>query len=489
MVGKVFLLRKSSHITQNHICNRGKMIKLSRAFLLNLAFLLAALSVGAQPSADAGKTLFRNYCGSCHVTDMKTPMTGPALGGVEERWADYPIEDLYGWIRNSPYMINVVKHPRAIEVWEENNKAAMTAYPNLTDDEIGSLLLYIDAQYNKVDEGPNPDPNGVVSQGPNYNWLYWVLFGVLGALALILTRTIGSLDKVVAANEGRTVIEKPLLQKIFSKRNVTFLIFAAVVIGGIKTVNNAIALGRQQNYQPEQPIKFSHVTHAGENQIDCQYCHDGARRSKHSVIPAANTCMNCHSAIKTGPTYGTAELTKIYASIGFNPTTDQYIDNYESLDREEVKAIYTKWMTDNYLVDAGLQQLDRKGEQRIAAQWSDLVESLTNDQKKELYGPIEWTRIHNLPDHVYFNHAQHVVAGQIECQDCHGKVEEMEVVFQHSPLSMGWCINCHRNTEVQFDDNEYYASYEAYHAQLASGDKEKVTVEDIGGLECQKCHY
>ena len=157
------------------------------------------------------------------------------------------------------------------------------------------------------------------------------------------------------------------------------------------TVNNAITLGRQQNYQPDQPIKFSHVTHAGENQIDCQYCHDGARRSKHSVIPAANTCMNCHSAIQVGSKYGTAELTKIYASVGYDPSTGTYIENYENLEREEIKEIYTKWMADNYRLDAGVQIMDKKGEKLVASQWEALVESLTNDQKKKIYGPIEWT--------------------------------------------------------------------------------------------------
>jgi len=488
MVGKVLLRRKSSRITQIYMHKRGKMIKSSGSFLIISVFLLSVFSLGAQPSADAGKTTFRNYCGSCHSTDMKTAATGPALGGAEERWGEYPQEDLYAWIRNSQKLI-ATGHPRAVQVYEDNNKSVMTAFPNLTDDEIASVLLYINEKFTEVPKEATGGGPGVAAQETNYNWLYWVLFSVLGALALILTRTIGSLDKAAAAGEGRTVIERPLLKRVFSKQNVSFLIFAAVIFGGYHTVNNAIALGRQQNYEPDQPIKFSHTTHAGENQIDCEYCHDGARRSKHSVIPAANTCMNCHSAIQVGSQYGTAELTKIYASVGYDPATGAYIENYENLDREAIKDIYTKWISDNYLESTGLTQLDRKGERIVNEQWADLVSSLTNDQKKKIYGPIEWTRIHNLPDHVYFNHAQHVVAGQIECQDCHGKVEEMEVVYQHSPLSMGWCINCHRQTEVQFEDNEYYASYETYHAQLASGDKEKVTVEDIGGLECQKCHY
>ena len=135
--------------------------------------------------------------------------------------------------------------------------------------------------------------------------------------------------------------------------------------------------------------------------------------------------------------------------------------------------------------------LDRKGEKLIEDQWKGIVAALTNPENgdNKIYGPIEWVRIHNLADHAYFNHAQHVSVGQLECQTCHGKVEEMEVLYQASPLSMGWCINCHRQTEVKFADNEYYKSYTRYHEEIQKGQRDKVTVEDIGGLECQKCHY
>jgi hypothetical protein len=255
------------------------------------------------------------------------------------------------------------------------------------------------------------------------------------------------------------------------------------------TVNNAINLGRQQGYQPDQPIKFSHATHAGLHKIDCKYCHDGARRSKHSVIPAANTCMNCHKAIEKGSTYGTAELTKIFASIGYDPSTDKYIENYDELKTEDIEKIYKKWIADEYVKDNST--LDREGERLIEEQWDAIVSSLTDPDNGDdkIQGPIEWVRIHNLPDHVYFNHAQHVTVGKVECQQCHGKVEAMEVVEQYSPLSMGWCINCHRETDVQFADNEYYKSFEIYHEELAKGKRKGVTVEEIGGLECQKCHY
>jgi hypothetical protein len=197
--------------------------------------------------------------------------------------------------------------------------------------------------------------------------------------------------------------------------------------------------------------------------------------------------MNCHKAIKVGSQYGTAELTKIYASIGYDPTSDKYIDNYESLSQEEVSRIYKSWISNTHIKsgEAG------DAEEVANDQWDAIVEALTDPTVGDntVQGPIEWVRIHNLPDHAYFNHAQHVSVGKVECQTCHGQVEEMELVAQHAPLSMGWCINCHRQTEVQFADNDYYKSYENYHKEIANGERDKVTVEDIGGLECQKCHY
>ena len=456
---------------------------------LFLALAIMPMFLSGQASMDAGKTLFKNNCAQCHDKKMKSDLTGPALGGVEERWADYPQEDLYAWIRNSSALA-ATGQPRAVEMidWASS---AMQAFPNLTDEDLESLLAYI----NGVNTGVYPPKKvggstaEVAVEASTPTWLYYALFGFLAFLAVILARIISNLNVIAAAKEGSTYAQKTLFQTLTSKGVISFALFAAVILGGYTTVNNAINLGRQQGYAPEQPIKFSHEIHAGLHKIDCQYCHDGARRSKHAVIPAANTCMNCHRAIKVGSTYGTAELTKIYASIGYNPTDNTYIKDYDKLSQEELKTIYTKWIADSYLSENSLEVIDEAGEDLVAEQWDGIVSSLTNDQKKDIQGPIEWIRIHNLPDHVYFNHAQHVAVGKLECQNCHGTVEEMEVMSQHSPLSMGWCINCHRETEVQFKGNEYYESYAKYHDQLASGDKDKVTVEDIGGLECQKCHY
>ena len=456
--------------------------------LLAIFSVLSMAAVHAEVSPDAGKDLFKSYCAACHAKDMRSAATGPALGGSQARWGDDVA--LYAWIRNSQALI-ADGHPRATELWNQYKPTVMTAFPNLTDDEIGSIMAYVNGVYDGT-YGATPaateEAKGPVEEKSNLP-MYLIIALILAALALLLTKIILNLRQIVAARAGEEYEKKTLWQVMTSKGVITFLIFAVVILGSYTTVNNATNLGRQEGYAPDQPIKFSHETHAGLHKIDCQYCHDGARRSKHSMIPGANTCMNCHKAIKVGSTYGTAELTKIFASIGYDPNTNTYIEHYDSKTEEEIKVIYTKWIGDNYKAAKELPDLDKAGVLEVEKQWRAIVSSLTNEQKKKIQGPIEWVRIHNLPDHVYFNHAQHVTVGQVECQTCHGPVETMETLAQASPLSMGWCINCHRQTEVKFKDNPYYQDYTRYHEEMASGKRSKVTVADIGGLECQKCHY
>jgi len=419
---------------------------------------------------------------------MKDDMTGPALGAIEERWES--TEDLYAWIRNSVAFAET-GNARAQEMinWAPS---AMNAFPNLTDDDLANLIGYINGVY----EGTYPPKvagaplTGPVVKEDTSNWVYAGIVGLLAIVAFILARVASNYNRLLEYKETGIVIEQPTIWESLTKKSVvSFVIFLGVVVLGFTTVNNATSYGRQQGYQPDQPIAFSHEIHAGINKIDCQYCHDGARRSKHAVIPAANTCMNCHKAIEKGSNYGTAELTKIFASIGYDPSTDQYIENYESLEEDDIKAIYTKWITNEYLKDNELAALDAEGTEEVENQWIGIKSSLTNETKPQIQGPIEWVRIHNLPDHAYFNHSQHVAVGKVACQECHGEVENMAVVQQYAPLSMGWCISCHRQTEVQFKGNEYYNSYQKYHDELNAGTRQKVTVEDIGGLECQKCHY
>jgi cytochrome c553 len=199
------------------------------------------------------------------------------------------------------------------------------------------------------------------------------------------------------------------------------MLLSAYVVTDMMVVE-AIAIGRSPGYGPDQPIKFSHAIHAGENQTDCRYCHHSAGLSKSAGIPAASVCMNCHLVVRNGKNSGTFEIAKL-------------IDAYEN---------------------------------NI---------------------PIEWVRVYSLPDHAYFNHAQHTEAGGIDCAECHGKVEEMHIIKQYPDMSMGWCINCHRETKVDFLGNEFYAQYEKLSAQVRDGILDSVSVEQIGGLECMKCHY
>ena len=462
----------------------------------SVALLIALFWTGANAQdPKKGEQLFLSNCASCHKADMKGDLTGPALGGVQDRWSAFSGE-LYSWIRNSQGVLadpSSKANGYATALYGKWAKSVMTPFPALTDADIDDILLFITNKYETGCADRNCATTDVATTSGATNeeksgmgsTVLWVLIFVLGLATLFLARYINNLNRLAAQKTGGdTVAEKSFLEILLNPTLVRIVVFALILLGGYTTVNNAIGLGRQQNYAPTQPIKFSHELHAGQNGIDCQYCHDGARRSRHSVIPATNTCMNCHTAVQSGPEYGTAEILKIYASASFNPISNKtpghgayFADTTSAATRLE---IYRQWLKEANKANTEI------GDREINTQLAEA---------KALLGKtIEWTRIHNLPDHVYFNHAQHVTVGKVACQDCHGKVEEMKVVKQYSPLSMGWCVNCHRQTKIQFNDNGYYKSddykmYEQYHNEVNSGKRNGVTVEEIGGLECQKCHY
>jgi hypothetical protein len=165
--------------------------------------------------------------------------------------------------------------------------------------------------------------------------------------------------------------------------------------------------GNQQDYEPVQPIEFSHRQHAGKLEISCVYCHFGADKSRHAGIPPASLCMNCH-ALVTAP-------------------RDKVLEEFRQAQRERRAA--------RPVVSEELQRLyDALG----------LDEKLQPDPAKQPT-PIAWVRIHKLPAFTCFDHRPHQAAG-VDCQHCHGKVETMDRVRQVSNLSMGWCVNCHRET-------------------------------------------
>ncbi|MCS6927932.1 MAG: c-type cytochrome [Saprospiraceae bacterium] len=460
-------------------------------WIVVIASLLTNGVLQAAPNVEEGKSLFMANCASCHSRDMKTNLTGPALAGVEERWAAYPRQDLYKWIRASQALIQE-GHPRAVELWNQWKPTLMNNFPGLTDEQIESILLYINDVANKASTSTQAGQTAQPVSTAKDDSTLWILIAVgviLALLALALMRVVDNLQNLARVQAGQPPVRRTLAQILTTKGAIAFMVFAATLILGYKTVDNATRMGRQQGYQPEQPIAFSHALHAGANKIDCQYCHDSARKSKHASIPGANTCMNCHTVVKKGSKTGTAEITKIFASIGYDPITNKYIPDYDKWTEKQIAELYKKWIAQEYMADHNLKALDETGRETVETQWEGIVKALKDDSNGKIQGPIEWVRVHNLPDHAYFSHAQHVAVGQVACQQCHGPIEQMEEVYQYSTLGMGWCINCHRQTEVKFADNDYYQQYARYHEELKSGKRQKVTVEDIGGLECQKCHY
>ncbi len=426
--------------------------KLSSNYLrLSLIFLLTfSTSLFAQEGDPVvGKSLFNANCIACHKLDKK--MTGPALRKVESRLADAEGLDrewLYQWIKNS---IGLVKSGDAYanKIYNEYNGAAMTSFPTLTNEDIDNILAYTNSEPTAA---PPVAPGTVAtsstsSEGGISNKIILGALGLLfallaGALFLVnktLTNFAEAKGVVLAESPKRTPIWKAFIQN-------QFLVFVTVIglmlASGYFVYGYFMQVGINQGYEPVQPIHYSHRIHAGDNGIDCKFCHSSSRVSKNAGIPSLNVCMNCHKSI-----YEVAPETQAEGLA-------EYGVDYNL----EIKKLYD------------------------AVGWDDAEQKYTGKTS-----PVKWIQIHKLPDFAYFNHSQHVIVGGVECQTCHGPVEDMEIVSQHSPLTMGWCINCHRETDVKVKDNAYYTKI---HEQLYKKyGKENFTAAQMGGLECGKCHY
>jgi len=420
------------------------MLRFKKIVFQSIALVAIVLFSNFSSSAQDGKAIFQANCASCHnpIKDA----TGPALQGVDKRVPSK--EWLYNWIHNSAKVISS-GDKYANDLYNKWNKTAMTAFPQLSNAEIDAVIKYVNDY-----KAPSATPAaGAATQNApeedNSNMYILVTLALL-VLMVILWKVNSGLKRVANEKQGL-----PNVKEIPFYRNKLFVAIAiilAFILAGYWIANGSIEMGRQQNYKPEQPIFYSHKVHAGINQINCLYCHAGAEKSKHAMVPSTTVCMNCHKQIieYTGeaehPLYneegekinGTEQIQLLYKYAGWDPAKKDYI-------RDEKGAIKAT--------------------------------------------PIKWTKIHNLPDHVYFNHSQHVAVGKVPCQQCHGPIQEMDEVYQFSPLSMGWCINCHRQTKVQFENNNYYSIFEKYHQELKDKKRDGVTVEEIGGLECQRCHY
>lgn len=379
-------------------------------------------------------------------------MTGPALGGViDKEYYGGDMKKVYQWVYNTE---NMVKSDPYFSDLKAKYTTIMTDFDqsSLPEKDLDAIFNYVNATFAAGPDGGKKDDNTTTDDGSSSQnaVIFGVISLILAVIALILMQVNSNLKKMSDDVEG---IQRP--EPVPFYRNKVYIAMVAIiffVVGGFYVTKGAIGLQRQKDYQPEQPIYYSHKVHAGINQISCLYCHGNAWESKSAAIPSVNVCMNCHKSIneyssKSAKLYrengeevnGTAEINKLYAYAGFDPK------NPNAWDASKAK-------------------------------------------------PIEWTKIHSLPDHVYFNHSQHVRAGKVQCQTCHGEITAMDEVKQFSELSMGWCVNCHRETKVDFNydnkkGNKFYSIYEKFHNDIKSGKMDSVTVKDIGGLECQKCHY
>ncbi len=414
------------------------MLHLKRILLVTLLFPSLGLSQDAD--IQAGKALFNSNCAACHQLNRKA--VGPALRGVTEK---YDKEWLYSWIKNGTQMIKD-GDPQAVAIWEEYNRAVMTNYPQFSNEQIDNILAY--TNYTPPAPAPAIATAETVSQGSDISVniilaVTIVIFTILIVMLFLVQRTL-----IKIANASGVKIEpeqkrniRPLWKAVVENQFIMFvLVIGFLLSSAYFTYGYLMQIGIDQGYAPIQPIHYSHKIHAGANQIECKYCHSSARVSKHSGIPSLNVCMNCHEYI--GEYNGEEDLENGY-------TKDFYTN--------EIKKLYD------------------------AVGWDEENQVYTGNTQ-----PVKWIRIHNLPDFVYFNHAQHAQVAQIECQTCHGPVEEMEIMYQYSPLTMGWCIDCHRESNVD-KDNEYY---QKVHEELSKKyGVEQLTVAQLGGIECAKCHY
>ena len=411
----------------------------SRSVLLVAGLAICGFSAYAQGDAAKGEALFKSKCTTCHKLDQR--LIGPALGPqlqseTDDKW-------LTKWIQNNQALISA-KDPKALKIYNEFNQSGMTVFADLSDGDVSNIITYVRTEYKKM-QAAVPAAGAATAKAEDSGPSDIVIFGLIGVIIvaflviLVLNKVIGTLERLLLKRQGlgfeeevvevavpadRYALAKKLIK---NKKFVFFVILCGTIALGSWTWTTLWNTNVHTGYQPVQPIKFPHDLHAGAMKINCQYCHSGAYKSKNASIPSLNVCMNCHKVVKTE----SPEIHKIYDALGYDPTTQKY------------------------------------------------------DSTK--MHPMQWIRIHNLPDFAYFNHSQHVKVQGLKCQTCHGPVETMKEVYQYSPLTMKWCIQCHKRTEINIKGNAYYEKMEQVHDLIRKGGK--VTEAMMGGIECGKCHY
>ena len=436
--------------------------------------LTIVLATGSFTTYAQGDALFKSKCASCHQPHKNS--TGPKLFQVRQKWTDGGAKEgsIYQWVNNWQTAAASDPYAQTVSTW---SPSAMSAFPDLKKEDIDAILDWVDSQPDPAaapagDAGATggaaapTDAAGTTEETSN-GWI-WLILGVIFVTIILAVGGVRRQLKFAAAdeageplNEGMSYAEE-LKSWAWKYRLYVGLASLVVVIGVVVTLFLGLySIGVVENYQPSQPIAFPHAIHTGTNGIDCKYCHSSVTKSKTACIPSVNVCMNCHKQINGRTPAQQEQIAKIYEAAGWNPE------------------------------GAG---------------------SYTGKTK-----PIVWNKVHVLPDHVYFNHSQHVVVGGVDCKQCHGDmtkqvetqkvwpVEELNKIEGNIPLTkptmtMGWCIECHAEKEISTGgiDTKNDGYYNEIHKRLLNNDKKlyekyledgKVSVAELGGWECAKCHY
>jgi cytochrome c551/c552 len=436
--------------------------------------LTIVLATGSFTTYAQGDALFKSKCASCHQPHKNS--TGPKLFQVRQKWTDGGAKEgsIYQWVNNWQTAAASDPYAQTVSTW---SPSAMSAFPDLKKEEIDAILDWVDSQPDPAaagagdagvtgEAGAATDAAGTTEETSN-GWI-WLILGVIFVTIILAVGGVRRQLKFAAAdeageplNEGMSYAEE-LKSWAWKYRLYVGLASLVVVIGVVVTLFLGLySIGVVENYQPSQPIAFPHAIHTGTNGIDCKYCHSSVTKSKTAGIPSVNVCMNCHKQINGRTPAQQEQIAKIYEAAGWNPE------------------------------GAG---------------------SYTGKTK-----PIVWNKVHVLPDHVYFNHSQHVVVGGVDCKQCHGDmtkqvetqkvwpVEELNKIEGNIPLTkptmtMGWCIECHAEKEISTGgiDTKNDGYYNEIHKRLLNNDKKlyekyledgKVSVAELGGWECAKCHY
>ena len=421
-----------------------------------------------------GEKLFKANCASCH-NPIKNA-TGPKMQGAKEKWINAGEGELiYEWVKNPSELFNSGKSKMAKAIWNYS-PTAMTAQGHLSNEEIDAVFAYVDAYTAPVAvaNSSSSATGGNKDEGSNSFW-WWILGAVLVIIIFSVSGVRRQLSYALAEKEGNPKdpnIPTGVHVRSWMVKNwfaFALILVTALIITGVELGNRAYQVAVFQDYQPSQTIAYSHKLHAGDMGIECKYCHHSAVKSKHAGIPSLNVCMNCHKVVHEGTDTGTEEIAKIHEHVGYN--------------------------------------IEKQGYNK-------------DDNGDRIEKPMVWNKAHNLPDHVFFSHQQHVHenTANIDCRQCHGPVEtytlgrvssteeinayaktdegiEKGIVKLTRPiLTMGWCIECHNKKEIDLTSTGYY---EEIHERLKNSpdamseifkDK-KVTAKELGGWECAKCHY